>query len=84
MTIVGDDRSITSVSTLMTGQMELATGDTGKRQLPVLIEEGHEVVCCVRDENRFLSDGIHKHSRVSKFGVDFPSDISLHTGSSFK
>ena len=34
---------------LLTG----ATGYIGKRLLPVLIELGHEVVCCVRDINRF-------------------------------
>ena len=34
---------------LLTG----ATGYIGKRLLPVLIELGHEVVCCVRDSNRF-------------------------------
>jgi len=34
---------------LLTG----ATGYIGKRILPVLIEAGHEVVCCVRDPSRF-------------------------------
>jgi len=34
---------------LLTG----ATGYIGKRLLPTLIEEGHHVVCCVRDKNRF-------------------------------
>lgn len=34
---------------LLTG----ATGYIGKRLLPVLVEKGHEVVCCVRDKNRF-------------------------------
>ena len=34
---------------LLTG----ATGYIGKRLLPVLAEEGHQVVCCVRDKNRF-------------------------------
>lgn len=34
---------------LLTG----ATGYIGKRLLPVLLEEGHEVVCCVRDVARF-------------------------------
>jgi uncharacterized protein YbjT (DUF2867 family) len=30
-----------------------ATGYIAKRLLPVLLENGHEVVCCVRDTNRF-------------------------------
>ena len=46
---------------LLTG----ATGYIDKRLLPVLIEQGHEVVCCVRDKNRFHSEGIYKHPNVS-------------------
>lgn len=34
---------------LLTG----ATGYVGKRLLPILVENGHEVICCVRDKNRF-------------------------------
>ena len=34
---------------LLTG----ATGYIGKRLLPVLVEQGHEVICCVRDLSRF-------------------------------
>ena len=34
---------------LLTG----ASGYIGKRLLPVLVENGHEVVCCVRDRTRF-------------------------------
>lgn len=34
---------------LLTG----ATGYIGKRLLPILVEAGHEVVCCVRDSKRF-------------------------------
>lgn len=52
---------------LLTG----ATGYIGKRLLPVLIEQGHEVVCCVRDKKRFPTDGIYKHTNVSVFEVDF-------------
>lgn len=58
---------------LLTG----ATGYIGKRLLPVLIEQGHEVVCCVRDKKRFPSDGIYKHPNVSVFEVDFLKDISF-------
>lgn len=52
---------------LLTG----ATGYIGKRLLPVLIENGHQVVCCVRDKNRFPTDGIYKHPDISLFEVDF-------------
>ncbi len=34
---------------LLTG----ATGYIGKRLLPVLVERGHDVICCVRDLDRF-------------------------------
>ena len=34
---------------LLTG----ATGYIGKRLLPVLVQQGHHVICCVRDKNRF-------------------------------
>src|SRR5690554_487729 len=34
---------------LLTG----ATGYIGKRLLPMLVEKGHTVVCCVRDKDRF-------------------------------
>lgn len=34
---------------LLTG----ATGYIGKRLLPILVNQGHHVVCCVRDKNRF-------------------------------
>ena len=34
---------------LLTG----ATGYIAQRLLPVLLQEGHEVLCCVRDKNRF-------------------------------
>lgn len=56
---------------LLTG----ATGYIGKRLLPVLIEQGHEVICCVRDKKRFPADGIYRHPNVSVFEVDFLKDI---------
>jgi uncharacterized protein YbjT (DUF2867 family) len=36
---------------LLTG----ATGYIGKRLLPLLIEQGHHVICCTRDKNRFYT-----------------------------
>ncbi len=65
---------------LLTG----ATGYIGKRLLPVLIEQGHEVICCVRDKNRFPSEGIYKHPNVFVFEVDFLKDDSGSGSSSIK
>lgn len=56
---------------LLTG----ATGYIGKRLLPVLLGEGHEVVCCVRDRERFPAEGIYRHPNISLFEVDFLEDI---------
>lgn len=54
-----------------------STGYIGKRLLPVLIEQGHEVVCCIRDKKRFPSEGIYQHPNISLFVVDFLKDVSL-------
>ncbi|MBK6912893.1 MAG: SDR family oxidoreductase [Ignavibacteriales bacterium] len=65
---------------LLTG----ATGYIGKRLLPVLIEQGHEVICCVRDKNRFPSEGIYKHHNISLLEIDFLKDIQSSSLSNIK
>jgi len=66
---------------LLTG----ANGYIGKRLLPVLIEQGHQVICCVRDKSRFDNKKYFKDN-VSLFEVDFlkkvdadsaPADIDV-------
>jgi uncharacterized protein YbjT (DUF2867 family) len=59
------------VKILLTG----ATGYIGKRLLPVLIEQGHTVFCCVRNRNRFPSEGVYNHPNVSLFEIDFLKNI---------
>lgn len=66
----------------------LLTGVTGyiaQRLLPVLLENGHEVVCCVRDKNRF-NNKKYANPSISLIEVDFlkkeslqhiPNDIEL-------
>jgi uncharacterized protein YbjT (DUF2867 family) len=54
-----------------------ATGYIGKRLLPVLIEQGYEVICCVRDKNRLPTEGIYKHPNVSVFEVDFLKEVLI-------
>jgi uncharacterized protein YbjT (DUF2867 family) len=56
---------------LLTG----ATGYIGRRLLPVLLEHGHEVVCCVRYKNRFPKEGIYRSDKISLFEVDFLKDL---------
>jgi len=57
---------------LLTG----ATGYIGKRILPVLIENGHHVICCVRDPNRFNpAESIKPFIDIIK--VDFLNEESL-------
>lgn len=52
---------------LLTG----ATGYIGKRLLSALLEDGHEVVCCVRDRERFHSSPGLAADKISVFEIDF-------------
>jgi uncharacterized protein YbjT (DUF2867 family) len=57
---------------LLTG----ATGYIGKRLLPVLIENGYQVICCVRDANRFNPDkALLPHIEIME--MDFLNKDSL-------
>ncbi len=57
---------------LLTG----STGYIGKRLLPVLIELGHEVVCCVRDIKRFNPpESLRENITVLK--LDLLDEVSL-------
>lgn len=51
---------------LLTG----ATGYIGKRLLPLLLDQGHEVICCVRDKNRFYYPG-KETKNIQLIEVDF-------------
>lgn len=66
---------------LLTG----VTGYIGKRLLPELIKNGHQVVCCLRDKNRFYLNG-YLNNNISVIEVDFlnknstdkiPDDIDI-------
>lgn len=59
---------------LLTG----STGYIGKRLLPVLIELGHEVVCCVRDLSRFNPPEAFKKN-ITIIKVDLLDRVSLNT-----
>lgn len=57
---------------LLTG----VTGYIGKRLLPILLEQGHDVICCTRDKNRFQAPDFHKN-QITVFEVDFLKPIQL-------
>jgi uncharacterized protein YbjT (DUF2867 family) len=57
---------------LLTG----ATGYIGKRLLPILVEAGHEVICCVRDVNRFSPPESLK-PRIKTIEIDLLEKDSL-------
>jgi len=55
---------------LLTG----ANGYIGQRLLPVLIEQGHEIICCVRDQNRFEWKDSWA-GQIEIFEIDFLDEI---------
>lgn len=57
---------------LLTG----ATGYIGKRLLPILVAQGHNVICCVRDKNRFYIP-IEFKDHIEVIEVDFLKKESL-------
>lgn len=57
---------------LLTG----ANGYIGKRLLPTLVNKGYEVICCVRDKNRFNPPKSLLHS-IQVVEVDFLDLLSL-------
>jgi uncharacterized protein YbjT (DUF2867 family) len=54
-----------------------ATGYIGRRLLPVLIKEGHHVVCCVRDKDRFDTSA-YTPSQITVLEVDFLDESTLN------
>ena len=57
---------------LLTG----ATGYIGKRLLPVLVDSGYHVVCCVRDTRRFNPPNSLKKS-IEVIEIDLEDISSL-------
>lgn len=58
---------------LLTG----ATGYIAQRLLPVLLEQGHEVVCSVRDASRFNTKKYGKGQKLQVIEADFLDRASL-------
>lgn len=59
---------------LLTG----TTGYIGKRLLPLLLEEGHEVICCVRDKHRIPDEKPFNHPSITFLEIDFLNDSLPH------
>ena len=59
---------------LLTG----ATGYIGKRLLPILVNQGHDLICCVRDKNRFYIPLEYANS-ITVIEVDFLKKETLDT-----
>ncbi len=59
-----------SMNILLTG----ATGYIGKRIIPALLGDGHKIICCVRDRNRFPKEGVFAHPDITLFEIDFLKD----------
>jgi uncharacterized protein YbjT (DUF2867 family) len=57
---------------LLTG----ATGYIGKRLLPILVAQGHEIICCVRDKNRFYTPKEFEKN-VEVVEIDFLKEQTL-------
>jgi uncharacterized protein YbjT (DUF2867 family) len=57
---------------LLTG----VTGYIGQRLLPLLLDKGHEVICCVRDKERY-SNKKNLYPNLSVVEVDFLDENSL-------
>ncbi|MDG5799263.1 NAD(P)H-binding protein [Marinilabiliaceae bacterium ANBcel2] len=55
---------------LLTG----ANGYIGKKLLPALLEDGHKVVCVVRNRSKLPFTGIYSHHNVSIVELDFLKD----------
>jgi uncharacterized protein YbjT (DUF2867 family) len=46
-----------------------ANGYIGQRLIPVLLEQGHRLYCCIRDKERFEDE--HTHERIIPTEIDF-------------
>src|SRR3970040_3027915 len=60
----------------MKSLLSAATGYIGKRLLPILVEQGHEIVCCVRDKNRFYTPKEFEKN-IEVIEVDFLKEETL-------
>lgn len=61
------------MNVLLTG----ATGYIGKRLLPILVENGYTVICCVRDANKFhVEDSIKEYIEVIEIDLTIKETLT--------
>jgi uncharacterized protein YbjT (DUF2867 family) len=53
------------------------TGYIGKRLLPLILDQGYDVVCCVRDKERFPKIGNYAESQIEILEIDFLDDNAI-------
>ena len=53
-----------------------ANGYIGHRLIPVLLNQGHHLHCCVRDKKSFEEE--HQHERINIIEIDFLSEEVVH------
>ncbi len=68
--------NVVEIKSLMKILLTGATGYIAQRLLPVLLENGHEVVCCVRDRSRFNQER-YASSGIKVIEIDFLNDQTL-------
>ncbi|MBC7687413.1 MAG: NAD-dependent epimerase/dehydratase family protein, partial [Aquabacterium sp.] len=51
-----------------------ANGYIGQRLIPVLLDAGHRLYCCVRNKSRFAAE--HLNENISIIEIDFLEDCS--------
>jgi uncharacterized protein YbjT (DUF2867 family) len=59
-----------ALNILLTG----ANGYIGQRLIPVLLQQGHQLFCCVRNKQRFLDE--HTHVQIIPIEIDFLAPIT--------
>lgn len=63
---------------LLTG----ANGYIGKRLIPTLLKHGHEIICCVRDKDRFIYKDTN-HPKLKIVEINFLEEVPLDAPKEF-
>ena len=72
-------KTILFVKILMNILVTGANGYIGQRLIPVLLEEGHQLYCCVRNRKRFQDEHSHEHVHIIELDLLHPENVMLPT-----